>query len=93
MFFLDVLSWDTNLWATLGDFIVKNAKIEKKYFFLIENQLKKKKTQNAIRIITIICYTNVQNDYELQTLNQVVIDKIVTFHKIGPKFHIQLFLV
>ena len=43
LLFLKALSWGTDLWVTLGDFIVKNAKIGKGNLYLTENRLSSNK--------------------------------------------------
>ena len=39
LLFLKIFSWETDLWVTLGNFMVKNVKIAKGILYLTENWL------------------------------------------------------
>ena len=59
--FLNAFSWETNLWVTLSDFTVKNAKLGRE--ICIQLKINLVETKGGVRwLITIICVTYVQKD-------------------------------
>ena len=62
LFFLKALSWETDLWVTLSDFMVKTVKLGREIY--MELKINWVETKHGVRqIITIVYVTYVQKDF------------------------------
>ena len=90
-FFFKASSWKTDLWVTLGDFTVINAKLGRLRL----------KPENQLSWNEMCCSADNHNymrhacakEFLDSNLIKTVIDKISNFHEIAPKFHIFTYIV
>ena len=62
LLYLKPFPGETGLWVTLGDFTVKNAKLEREIF--IQLKINEAQTKCGVwKIITVTCVTYVQKDF------------------------------
>ena len=76
LLFLKAFSWETDLWVTLGDFMVKNAKLARGICILLK-----------IDYIET-CVTYVQKDFQIWTLIKPLLTKYQIFMKLPQISHI-----
>ena len=89
LLFLKAFSWETDLWVTVGEFKVKTAELGREICFKPENQLSWNECA-VLQIITIICVTHVQKNFEIRTSNKQLLTKYQIFTKLPqiPNIHI-----